>query len=157
MSVRSLTAVVALILSSGSAITFTNTIALAHTVQRPVKLAQRKPDAGQVSWLRGLNLTPDQIQKIQAIRKQYQERLSEQKQAVRQAQRELKQLMVSNASTEQIRQKFDQLQTLKQRLGDTRIESMLAIRTVLNAEQRQKLSEIIQQQGRRSRDRLEGF
>lgn len=157
MSVRSLAVIVAVILSSGSAIAFTDAIVVAYPSHRSLQLAQRQPDSGQVNWLRGLNLKPDQIQKIQEIRNQYQARLNEQKQAVRQAQQELKQLMASNAASERIRQKFDQVQSLKQRLGDTRMESMLAIRNVLNPEQRQKLSEIIQQQGRRSRDGMAGF
>ncbi len=116
------------------------------------QVGQRRSRPLQADWLRSLNLTPDQVQQIQAIRNRYQARLTAERQAVRVAQQELNQLMTGNASPEQIRQKFEQLQGLKQKLGDTRMESMLAIRNVLNPDQRQKLTEIIRQMGR-NRDR----
>lgn len=149
MSVRSFAVIAALVLSSGSAIGFTNAIA---TAQLPFQVAQRKPHQAKADWLRELNLNSEQLYKIQEIRSRYQERLTDQKQAVRQAQQELKQLMASNAPTEQLRRKFDELQSLKQTLGNTRMESMLAIRNVLTAEQRQKLNAILQQQAQRRRE-----
>ena len=112
-------------------------------------IAQTPSQPRQANWLKELNLSSEQLEKIREIRKQYQGQLTEQRQAARQAQQQLNQLnqlMATNAPTEQIRQKFDQVQTLKQKLGDTRTESMLAIRNVLNAEQRQKLNAIIKRQ-----------
>lgn len=155
MFIRSFTVMVTLILAGGGTIALMNGSAIADSnIQTNFQLAQRKPRSTQANWLRGLNLSPEQVQQIQEIRNQYQERLTTQQQAVRQTQQELKQLMASNASAEQIRQKFDQLQSLKQRLGETRMESMLAIRNVLNSEQRQKLNEIVRQRGRRGRDQV---
>ncbi|MDX2244675.1 MAG: Spy/CpxP family protein refolding chaperone [Leptolyngbyaceae cyanobacterium bins.302] len=153
MFVRSLAAIAALFFTGGSVLVLTDAIAVANPNQPSPRLAQRRPHSARTDWLRDLNLSPEQVQKIQEIRNQHQERLAEQKQAVRQAQQELKQLMASKASTEQIRQKFDQLQDLKQKLGNTRMEVMLAIRNVLNPEQRQKLNEVVKQQGRGGRDR----
>jgi Spy/CpxP family protein refolding chaperone len=158
MFIRSFTVMATLILAGGSTIALTDRSAIADSNQPlNLQIAQRKPRSAQANWLRELNLSPEQVQQIQDIRNQYQERLTTQQQAVRQAQQELKQLMASNASTEQIRQKFDQLQSLKQRLGATRMESMLAIRNVLNPEQRQKLNEVVRQRGRRGRDQMEGL
>ncbi|MDX2232171.1 MAG: Spy/CpxP family protein refolding chaperone [Leptolyngbyaceae cyanobacterium bins.349] len=161
MFVRSLAVIATLLWSGGNAIAFTETRGMPNSMS-PLSLqwahrnqrAQRQPRPDRANWLRELNLTAEQIQKIQDIRQQYQARLTEQRQAVRQAQQELKQLMASNASTARIREKFDQMQTLKQKLGDTRMESMLAIRNVLNPEQRQKLNDIIRQRGR---DRLDNW
>lgn len=154
MSVRSLAVIAAFCLSGGGVLVLTDAIVLANSNDQPsLHLAQKKPRSVKTDWLRDLNLSPEQIQKIQEIRSQYQERLNEQKQAVRQAQQELKQLMASKASTERIRQKFDQLQDLKQKLGNTRMEVMLAIRNVLNPEQRQKLNAVLKQEGRGGRDR----
>ena len=128
-------------------------------------MSQKRPPVGdskaahpRAQWLRELNLSADQVQKIQAIRDQYHARLSEQRRAVQQAQQELQQLMDSNASAEQVRQKFDQVQSLKRRLGETRMDSMLAIRAVLTPEQRQKMNELIQRRGNRpGRDRGDEF
>jgi len=147
MSVRSLVTLITLLIANGSAIVLMNSIALAdNAVQAATLIAQVPQPQRQENWLKELNLSPDQLQKIREIRKQYQGRLTEERQAVRQAQQELNQLMTSNAPTDQIRQKYDQVQALKQKLGDTRLESMLAIRDVLNAEQRQKLNAIVKRQ-----------
>jgi len=154
MFARSMAAIATLLVAMGGAITLTNAIVLADSFQTPLQLAQsqRRPD--RADWLRELNLSQEQVQKIQEIRNRYKGRLTEQKQAVRQAQQELKQLMAGNVSAEQLRQKFDQLQSLKQKLSDTRMESMLAIRGVLTSEQRQKLNEVFKQRGSK-RDRME--
>lgn len=157
MFFRSLLVMVVLGLSGGSAIALTDAIASADPFpSTPWRLAQKQSRPKQSNWLRSLNLSPEQVQQIQEIRNRYRDRLTTERQAVRQAQQELKQLMASNASAEKIRQQFDQLQFLKQKLGDTRMESMLAIRNVLNAEQRQKLSEVLRQMGQ-TRDRGEDW
>jgi periplasmic protein CpxP/Spy len=109
-------------------------------------------------WLKELNLSRDQIQKIREIRDRYKDRMTQQRQATRQAQKELRDLMAGNASTDQIRQKHDQAQSLQQEFARTRVESMLAIREVLNPEQRQKLAERMKQRGQGMGDRMvEGF
>lgn len=125
--------------------------------QAPVFLAQaqRQRRNPQANWLKELNLSKEQLQKIQAIRQQYQTRLNQQRQAVQQAGTELKQLIASNASTEQIRQKFDQVQTLRQNLAKTRIESMLAIREVLTPEQRQKMGNFLGTKGKSLKERFQ--
>lgn len=153
MSVRSIAAIAALLLSTVGGLGLTDAIVLANlTVQFPLRQAQRRSD--RADWLKALNLSSEQVQKIREIRSRYENRLTEQRRAVRQAQQELKQLMAGNASADQLRQKFDQLQSLKQRLGDTRMESMLAIREVLTAEQRQKLTEVMKHRGGK-RDRMD--
>jgi Spy/CpxP family protein refolding chaperone len=133
----------------GSAIVLTPPIAgLSSVISQ--SLAQSPPQPRRTEtrgWLKELNLSPEQIQKIRQIRGQYQGRLTQQRQAVQQAQQELKELMTGNASTEQIRQKFDQVQRLRQELADTRMDSMLAIRKILTPEQRQKLADLLRQRG----------
>lgn len=157
MSYRAVVTLTALLLGVGSAIAAGELSAAAFSLQDSQMLAQApKPRTQRPSrdnWLRELDLSQEQIQKIRDIRNQYRNRITQQRQAVLQAQRELKALMVGNASAEQMRQKFDQVQTLRQTLNDTRMESMIAIRNVLNPEQRQKLSEVLQQYGKAGRDR----
>lgn len=160
MLYRAVVTLVTLSLTIGSAIAVSEVIAAASSPQAPQRLAQlqktRLQKSSKESWLRDLNLTPNQLRKIREIRNQYRDRLNQQRGAVLQAQRELKALMATNASAEQIRQKFDQVQVLKQALNDTRMESMIAIRGVLNPEQRQKLNAVLQQYSKsRNRDRAQ--
>ncbi len=154
MFARSIAAIATLLITVGGIVTLTDAIVLADSAQIPLRLTQSQRRPARADWLRELNLSQEQVQKIQEIRNRYEGRLTEQRQAVRQAQQELKQLMAGNASAEQLRPKFDQLQALKQKLSDTRMESMLAIREVLTSEQRQQLSQIIKQRGGK-RDRME--
>ncbi|MBM0742926.1 Spy/CpxP family protein refolding chaperone [Phormidium sp. CLA17] len=152
MSYRSASVIIALLLTLGSA------IALPISTAASITLAQADTQSPRLAkketWLQDLNLSKEQIQKIQAIRRQYQDRLTQQRQSVKQAQQELKELMASgDAPAEEIRQKFSRVQTLQQTLAGTRMESMLAIRNVLTAEQRQKLTELMQQQGKPGRGR----
>jgi protein CpxP len=156
MAYRSVPVVLVLMVSLGSAIALPistgNCMTLAQAdSQSPRRLL--RPERKE-NWLQDLNLSKEQIQKIQEIRRQYQERLGQQRQAVRQAQQEFKDLMASkNATSEQIRQKFSQVQTLQQTLSDTRMESLLAIRTVLTTEQRQKMAEFMRKRGNSGRGR----
>ncbi len=147
MSYRSVPVIIALLLSLGSAIALPISSASCMTLaQADTQSPRRSRLQRKENWLQELNLNKEQIQKIQAIRRQYQDRLTQQRQSVKQAQQALKDLMASgDAPSEQIRQKFNQVQTMQQTLADTRMESMLAIRNVLTVEQRQKMTELMQQ------------
>jgi protein CpxP len=149
MLIRPVSSFGAVAIMLGSAIALTAPIAVVSSAisQSSVQAQVNQPKGTERGWLKDLNLSPEQIQQIRQIRGQYQGRLTQQRQAVQQAQQELKDLMAGNASTEQVRQKFDQVQRLRDELTKTRMESMLAIRGVLNPEQRQKLAELMRQRG----------
>jgi Spy/CpxP family protein refolding chaperone len=49
--------------------------------------------------------------------------------------------MASTASQNQIREKYRQVETLKQQVADIKFESMLAMREVLTPEQRRQFAE----------------
>ncbi|KAM3115815.1 Spy/CpxP family protein refolding chaperone [Phormidesmis sp. 146-33] len=100
-----------------------------------------------MGWLRDLDLSPDQMQKMRSIRKQYQDKLVSQRQAARQSQQELRTLMAGDASVEAIRQKYREAQTLRQQVADTQFNSMLEMRQVLTPQQRQKFAERMDQRG----------
>ncbi len=156
MSYRFVPVTISLLLTFGGAISLpiatSATITLAQADTQSPRRSSR-PERKE-NWLQELNLSKEQIQKIQQIRRQYQDRLTQQRQSVKQAQQSLKDLMASgSASSEQIRQKFSQVQTSQQTLAETRMESMLAIRNVLTSEQRQKLSELMRQPGKPGRGR----
>ncbi|MCY7276763.1 MAG: Spy/CpxP family protein refolding chaperone [Phormidesmis sp. CAN_BIN44] len=97
-----------------------------------------------MGWLRDLNLTSDQMQKIQAIRRQSKEQIHRQHQAIQQAQQELQSLMMSDAPVAQIREKYRQVKTLREQLADTQFDSLLETRQVLNADQRRKFADRMQ-------------
>ncbi len=104
-----------------------------------------KPGRGE-GWLQKLNLTPEQTQKIKTIRQQTRTQIQQQQTALRQAQQELQQMISGDASTGQLRDKFQQLQGLRQQLSSIQFNSMLAIRDVLTPEQRRQFAEQMQRQ-----------
>jgi len=91
-----------------------------------------------------LNLNPEQKQKLNAIHKQYKDKISQNKQAVRQANKELRDLIASAATADQIRIKHDQVQGLRQDLEKLTFESILATREVLTPEQRLQFAQVME-------------
>jgi periplasmic protein CpxP/Spy len=115
---------------------------------------RNRPDRGMPRWIGELNLTPDQMQRMQGIRSRYENQISQRAQALRQAETELQGLMASNADSNQIRAKHNQVQTLRQQLAQIRFESMLEMREVLTPEQRRQLAERMNQRRQNFRDRM---
>ena len=74
-----------------------------------------------------LNLSRDQIQKLQQLRKNTQGKNKERRQTLQAAKQELNQLIQGNASTDQVRQKRQQVQSLQREIADTNFENTLAI------------------------------
>ena len=109
------------------------------------RMRQRRDRSGQQGrFLQELNLTPDQTRRITAIRSKYKAELQQQRQATQQAQKQLRDLMVSSASAGQVRQQFQQVQTLRRQLSETQFNSLLEVREVLTVEQRRKFAELMQ-------------
>jgi Spy/CpxP family protein refolding chaperone len=92
-----------------------------------------------------LNLTPEQKAKIESIRAQSKNQSTSQREAFKQAQQELRTLMASNADSNQIRDKHNQVMAIKQQLENSGFESRLAIRDVLTPEQRAQLDQLMKQ------------
>ncbi|MGI0489013.1 Spy/CpxP family protein refolding chaperone [Pantanalinema rosaneae CENA516] len=150
MSPRLSLFITALILALGATVTFATAPSLS-----PQPIAQRPTGSeSDRGWLRQLNLTPDQLKQIRAIRSRYKEPLEDKRQALRQARQELQTLMSGNASTAEIQQKFDQIQPLRQELMRMQFNSLLEIRQVLTVEQRQKFGDIQQRRHGNVRNRL---
>lgn len=126
---------------------------------RPVmaeSLAQASPNQPAMNrrsdqLMNSLNPTPEQQQKLQAIRQEYQGRMQQPQQQMRQIQTELNDLMSGNASETQIRQKHDQLMALKQEMGLLQFDMMLKMRGVLTPEQRSQLADLMQERRQNSR------
>lgn len=139
-------------------VTLEGTTALAAPSPLPPAVAQNteRPsprDRGMPRWIGELNLSADQMQRMQAIRSRYQNQIKERAQALRQAQTELQGLMTTSNDSNQIRAKYNQVQSLRQELARVRFESMLEMRQVLTPEQRRQLAERMTQQRQNSRNR----
>jgi periplasmic protein CpxP/Spy len=113
-----------------------------------------KIPAGNLNNLaKELNLSGDQIQKLQQLRKNAQGKNKERRQTLQVAKQELNQLIQGNASADQVRQKRQQVQSLQREIADTNFEQTLAIREILTPAQRVKLQQIMEQR-RQSRQKL---
>lgn len=112
------------------------------------------PKRGGMRWLRDLNLSPDQMQRIEAIRSRDRDQLRSDRERVRQLQQELRDLMAGNASDDQIRAKYQQVKELRTKLADAQFNSMLEMRNVLTPEQRRTFAERMDRQRRNFRDRM---
>ncbi|MFN6462952.1 MAG: Spy/CpxP family protein refolding chaperone [Nostoc sp. DedVER02] len=100
------------------------------------------PNPGKsVGWLKDLNLTSQQLQQIKEIRNQSKQQIAQKSQEIRQGQQELHDLIVGTATKEQVRGKYNQIKLVKQQLADMQFENTLAIREILNPEQRQKFAD----------------
>lgn len=135
---RSRIFIVALIVSlagaSGIGIAKSNLIANQVVAQTPT------PRKGQ-GWLKELGLTREQMQQIKQIRQRSKDKITQNKQAIANTKQELETLMAGQASSEQVRTKYNQLKAMRQELADIQFENTLAIREVLNSQQRQKFSD----------------
>ena len=114
-----------------------------------------KPMGG--AWLKKeLGLTPEQAQKMQAILDRDKSQIQQRVQAMKQAQRELRNLMAGSASQEEVRAKYRQVESLRQEVDRLRFDSMLAVREILTLEQRKKMAERMDRRRGRFEHRMKG-
>ncbi len=151
MSLRRVSVLAALVLSCGSAVALINSNPfLSQAIaQSPAQSPEGQPGDQRRSdrkaqLMRELNLTPEQTQRLQTIQSQYRNQTEQRNQAVRQAHQELIDLMAGTAPENQIREKYRQVETLKQQAAEVRFTSLLAMREVLTPEQRRQFAEGMQ-------------
>jgi len=110
------------------------------------KLAEsiNSPDLPSGKMLKQLNLSPEQLQKLKTIRDRNPNRMRELAQQLRQANKELRDLLVSTESSDAIRAKHTQVLSLQQELQKQHFERMLSMREILTPQQRSQLNEIMQ-------------
>jgi periplasmic protein CpxP/Spy len=112
----------------------------------PQSTGELKIPVGSVGKLaKELNLSTDQIQRLQKLRQDSKGKTKERRLALRTAKQELTQLLQGTATSDQIRQKRQQVQTLQREVSDLNFENTLAIREILLPEQRVKLQQIMQE------------
>ena len=106
--------------------------------------------------LKQLNLSTEQLQKLKAIRDRDHDRIREFAQRSRMASKELRDLLAGSESSDVIRAKHTQVQTLQQELQKQHFERMLSMREILTPQQRSQLNEIMQKnRPDRMRERLQ--
>ncbi|MEH2437480.1 MAG: Spy/CpxP family protein refolding chaperone [Nostoc sp.] len=129
-------------------ITVSSTIALAKPTllsrqviaQTPTSVPQTN-GAKSGGWLKDLNLTSQQLQQIKQIHNQSKQQIAEKSQVIRQEQQELHDLIAGTATKGQVLSKYNQIKLVKQQLADVQFENTLAIREILNPEQRLKFAD----------------
>ena len=151
MSLRRVSVMFAIMLSLGSAVALAPNSLLPQASAQNTE-EQRRPNRHQAKF-QELNLTPEQTQQIQTIENQYEDQIAQRKQAVRQGKQELVDLMAGTASESQVREKYRQVEALKQQVADIRFDSMLAMREVLTPEQRRQFAEGMQKGRQNSQKR----
>lgn len=89
-----------------------------------------------------LNLTPQQIQQLKAVRQEFKGQKQSLRQALTVAEKELANLIINNASAEQVQSKRNQIKTLKQKLAIVKARNNNALRKILTTEQWAKLQSL---------------
>ncbi|MGB7417422.1 MAG: Spy/CpxP family protein refolding chaperone [Thermosynechococcaceae cyanobacterium] len=95
--------------------------------------------------LQSLDLSEEQLQQLQAVKKQYQSSIESQDQKIRVAQTDLIDILAGDASASEVTAKLNQVQELYQSLQNVRLKNALAIREVLSLEQRQTFMQEVKQ------------
>lgn len=97
-----------------------------------------------------LDLSSEQSAKIQEIHAQARAEMEGLHEQVKSAHEQMRSLLASDASPQQLRQQHQRLQNLRQQAANRRFETMLAVRQELTPQQRTQMAELMQQrhQGR---------
>jgi|GEM_PF-5263033 len=104
-----------------------------YSAQRPPSESVDKP---MQEALRVMKLNREQKDKMRAIRQNFQERMKNLKAELDRSRDELDRLLDTGADDEELKKTFNQLQTTRRRLEAERFHKVLAIRSVLNEEQK---------------------
>jgi Spy/CpxP family protein refolding chaperone len=125
-----------------------NLMVLNDIAQLPSKTRGAEGNQGinrhRLQWLQQLDLTPEQSEQIRAIHQQSQEDRDTLYQQLKAAKEDMRSLLSSDATAEELREQHQQLQNLQQQASDRRFETMLQIREVLTPEQRNQMAELMQ-------------
>lgn len=93
--------------------------------------------------LQQLDLTPQQSEQIKAIRDRFERENETLDEAISTQHQEMRSLLANElASSQELKQKHQQLQNLHLELSNNRFQNMLEVREVLTPEQRRQLAEL---------------
>ncbi|MEH1936753.1 MAG: Spy/CpxP family protein refolding chaperone [Nostoc sp.] len=138
MLIRRVSILAVTMLALSSTIALAKPTLLSRQVIAQIPTSVPHPNGGKSGgWLKDLNLTSEQLQQIKQIRNQSKPQIAQKSQVIRQGQQELHDLIAGTATKEQVRDKYNQIKLVQQQLADVQFENTLAIREILNPEQRQ--------------------
>ncbi len=135
-------------------------LALTLAIAMPVTLSFTQPSLAQDlgdapgKVLKELNLSNEQLQQIKTIRERNRTEIMSSRQKLRQLHQEMRDLMAGNTSSDQLRAKFNEMQSLRAQVAKLQFEQMLAMRDVLTPQQRTQLAEIMKQRKGRRENRM---
>lgn len=122
---------------------------LSFETAKPTYLAQMgqrgKRGGERGEFMEKLNLTTEQQQQMQSIRTRYQPQMDNIREEMRTEREKLRQMMANNDSSDNLRTQHNKIASLNQRMGDLRFQSMLEMREVLSAEQRQQWNQMMEE------------
>ncbi|MCC5896468.1 MAG: DUF3747 domain-containing protein [Phormidium sp. BM_Day4_Bin.17] len=101
----------------------------------PSQPSQEQPVRDEIAF------SSSQQERITEIRQSYLAESSRLEGELNQARQELQEMMISDASTRQVRRQRNQVERLRQRISDNRFSSMMAVRDVMSVEQRTAFAE----------------
>lgn len=98
----------------------------------------RKGGDGMKRMAKEMNLTAEQKEKFQELRKEGREEDKKHRDAMKAAREDLEKALRGNASEKELREKFAKLEKLQSEFAKFRFEKILSIRAILTPEQRAK-------------------
>lgn len=140
--------------------------ALDRLAQMPEEASpEMEPGSGPGRFGRGgpehlieeLNLSADQVEQIRTLRENARTASAPLREELRSAHATMRDLMASDAPTEQLRQQHAEVSRLNQQMRDQRFETMLAIRNVLTEAQRAELNQLMETRHSQRQERFENF
>ena len=122
----------------------TNTTLLSQQPsEAPPYRGKRNRGRGWERMLQQLDLTSEQTEKIDAIRAESRQEYEALREEMRDSHQQMRSLLSSDASSNELRQQHRAMQRLRQKMSDRRFETMLEIREVLTPEQREQIVQLI--------------
>lgn len=113
-------------------------------------ISQRRRKGRGERWERmmeQLDLTSAQRAEIKDIREKYSSEDNAFKEEIKASREKMQSLLASDASKSELRRQHQQMQSLRQKMGDRKFEGMLEVREVLTSEQRTKMAQLIKERG----------
>lgn len=144
MLLRRISILAVLALSLGSTVALADANKQFNRKETQVQSSQGSGAHNKAQLMQELGLSSQQVDQIRVIRKKYRGQIAQQRQDLKQAQADLENMIAGTASTDEIRQKHNQIQSLRQQLEEVQFNSLLETREVMTPEQRIKYVQLMQ-------------
>ncbi len=117
--------------------------------ERPLEISHRRGKKGRgQGWERmmtELDLSSEQKEQIKDIREKYSNEYPNFREEIKASRQKMQSLLASDASRNQLRRQYQEMRSLRKKMGDRRFEAMLEMREGLTSEQRTKMAQLIKE------------